>query len=247
MASTEGAHDGRLRVVHVMVAVAAFAAFFAMARETGWFAAVLLIPAGFALALGLSHGLPARDKAQRAGLRYASLAIVLNTVVFFQGLATHGAVGLIVTLQTALLVAGVVCVAYSTWLTKLGERGGRPALSWLRLLSVAVAVVMPFVCLLTLLPLRVGVLVSGPALHQLADEVATGRASRWPQRAGMFQVLRGEVDATSGNVGLVLDDDPNGRTGLVRVAPGATSTVRPFLNLNLDIDLGGGWRFQQED
>jgi hypothetical protein len=247
MASTEAGPGVRFRLPHLMLAVAACAAFFALARGTGWVVSVLLIPTGIGLALALTYGLPARDRAQRAGLRFVLLAIALNAVVFFQGLSEFGVVGLIVMLQTSLLVAGVVCVAYASWLTALGDRRTGRVQGWLRLGVLAAAIVLPFVATLTHLPLRVAVLVSRSAIDKLADEVATGEEVRFPRHAGLVPVVEGVVDRRTGNVGLVLDRSPSGRTGLVRPAPNVSSTAGPFGNRTLDLDLGGGWRLQVED
>ncbi len=230
-----------------MAAVAACAAFFALARGTGWLVGVLLIPTGIALSLALAHGLPARDKAHRAQTRFFLLALVMNAVVFFQGLCEFGPIALILMLQTSLLVVGLVCVSYAFWLTSARDRRDRGAAAWARLVAVALASLLPFVMIFMFLPQRAAVLISRPALNRLADDVAAGKTVQWPRRVGLLRVTGGVVEPVSGNVGLVLDPNPSGRTGLARIAPGMAGVPGPFLNLNIDRDMGGGWRFQQED
>jgi hypothetical protein len=68
-----------------------------------------------------------------------------------------------------------------------------------------------------------------PALDQVADQVAGGKAAGFPQWVGPFRVAHAAVDPESGNVGLMIDANPNGPTGLVRVQPGhPPNRVGPF-------------------
>ena len=116
---------------------------------------------------------------------------------------------------------------------------------------VIVLVALPLSMLFTPWPLRLAFLASKPALDRLADRVATGQAPSRPVLAGLFIVVNSAVDPTSGNVGLITNPDPSGRSGFVRVSP-ASSTLPiraagPFYNLNYDMEMGGGWRYQNED
>jgi hypothetical protein len=133
-------------------------------------------------------------------------------------------------------------------------------------LMIAVAVIACFLVLLgtprgfliicvmmlfTHWPLRVAFFASKPALDRLADRVAAGQALRGPVRASLFIVIGAAVDPSSGNVGLIIDPDPSGRSGFVRPGLGPSATpgrvTGPFYNLDFDLELFDGWRYQTED
>src|SRR5262245_6908130 len=106
--------------------------------------------------------------------------------------------------------------------------------------------------LLTPWPLRLAFLASRPAMERLADRVAAGRAVTSPEWAGLFQIVGSAVDPTTGNVGLITDPDPAGRSGFVRLSPavrvdGPYWNYRPFVNLNINEHLTGPWWYQNED
>jgi hypothetical protein len=123
-----------------------------------------------------------------------------------------------------------------------------PLLAWPLVIVLAA---LPLTMLFTDWPLRLAFLASKPALDRLADRVAAGHAPGRPVLAGLFMVVNSEVDPTTGNVGLVTDPDPSGRSGFVRVSPAPSTSpgrVRgPFYNLNGDLYMGGRWRYQNED
>lgn len=124
------------------------------------------------------------------------------------------------------------------------SRGVLPA-AWLMVIALTV---MPLATVWTLWPLRLAFLTVRPALERLADQVATGQAAGFPQWAGPFRVARSAVDPVSGNVGLMIDPNPNGPTGLVRVRPGIPSNrIGPFGWDDLLVDLGWDWEYREED
>jgi hypothetical protein len=56
------------------------------------------------------------------------------------------------------------------------------------------------------------------------------------------------LEAQNGNVALLIDDDPAGASGFVRLAsrrPGAISG--PMANLDFDEHMDEKWRYQNED
>ena len=88
-------------------------------------------------------------------------------------------------------------------------------------------------------------------MEHLADRVESGQAVTSPEWAGLFRVVASAVDPSTGNVGLIIDADPSGRSGFVRasVGPGipAARSDGPFYNLNFDLQLRGRWWYECED
>jgi len=120
-----------------------------------------------------------------------------------------------------------------------------PPTAWL---PVIVLSVMPLATLWTFWPLHLGFLAARPTLERLADRVAAGQAVGFPQRVGLFRVAGSAVDPITGNVGLIIDPNPNGPTGFVRVRPGAyRNRGGPFGWDDLDVTLGWGWEYREED
>jgi hypothetical protein len=120
-----------------------------------------------------------------------------------------------------------------------------PFVAWSLVLVLGI---MPFVMSFTLLPLYVGFAVSRPALDRLADRVAGGAIVRRAEWAGVFLIVGSDVDPDTRSVGLVLDPDPSGRSGFVRLNTGSrTDHMGPFWNLNSDVAMSGAWRYQDED
>jgi hypothetical protein len=115
-------------------------------------------------------------------------------------------------------------------------------------ISVFVLTVLPVLTLWTFWPLHMAFVSARPALDRLADQVAVGKAVGFPQQAGLFRILGSAVDPASGNVALLTDDNPNGPNGLVRVRFGNGSNAKgPIVGSNLDVNLGGGWSYRDDD
>ena len=53
----------------------------------------------------------------------------------------------------------------------------------------------------------------------------------------------------TGNVGLIIDPDPAGRSGFMRLGPGTPPEERdgPFFNFNWDERMDERWWYQNED
>jgi hypothetical protein len=114
--------------------------------------------------------------------------------------------------------------------------------------SVIFLAVLPVLTLLTSWPLHLNFLIARPSLERLADRVDAGGAVVAPVRTGLFQIVDSAVDPITGNVGLIINRARHGRSGLVRVRPGTPPDDRgPIDGSRLDVPLGGGWRYRQED
>jgi hypothetical protein len=116
---------------------------------------------------------------------------------------------------------------------------------------VLVLALLPLSMLITFWPFRLAFLASRPAIERLADRVAAGHAVTSPEWTGLFRVVGSVVDPSTGNVGLVIDPDPSGRSGFVRVGVDPSVLVGrsngPFYNLDFDLQLSERWWYECED
>jgi hypothetical protein len=154
--------------------------------------------------------------------------------------------GSLVFLGPAIGLLGAACATLST------QEGAvwRRFLRWACLPVIALSI-MPLVTVLSCWPLRLAFFVSRPTLERLADQVAAGQTPKFPRQAGLFLVAGPAVDIATGNVGLLIDPDPYGPIGFVRLGPGTSPARRghPIGEGALDIKLGAGWWYlgQQRD
>jgi hypothetical protein len=139
------------------------------------------------------------------------------------------------------------------WATTATRRTARPRrsrlLAWPLVLAAAFA---PLTMLVTPWPLRLAFLASRPAMERLADRVAAGHAISRPEWAGLIQVVGSATDPGTGNVVLITDPNPSGRSGFVRLDPsaqvkGGRGYYGPFFNLNINEHMDGRWWYQEED
>ncbi len=135
--------------------------------------------------------------------------------------------GVFLMLLVWLLAFPLVFSAGAAWATTATRRETRSqrATFWAWPLVVASGI-LPLTMLLTPWPLRLAFLASARALDRLANRVAAGQGITSPEWAGLFRVVATAVDPSSGNVGLIIDRDPSGRSGFVRV--GASPGARPL-------------------
>ncbi len=151
-----------------------------------------------------------------------------------------------------LLAFPIVIGTGAAWATAATRRGAMPhRSSFLAWPFVIVLALLPLTMLLTHWPFHLAFLVSRPALDRLADRVAAGQAVTSPQWAGLFRVVGSAVEPSDGSVGLIIDPDPSGRSGFVRVGAGSGLTAghssAPFHNLNFDLPLRDRWWYECED
>ena len=98
-------------------------------------------------------------------------------------------------------------------------------------------------------PLRAAFFVSVSAMNRLADRLAAGQLVATPVRAGLFTVVGTAQDLSTGNVALIIDPDPAGRTAFVRIGSlvQPERRVGPLYNLSTEKYMRGRWWYQQED
>jgi hypothetical protein len=107
---------------------------------------------------------------------------------------------------------------------------------------------MPLVTLWTLWPLHLAFRASRPSLERLADQVATGQVSEFPQWAGLFRIAGSAIEPKTGNVSLMIEPNPDGPTGFVRAsAANPQNRAGLFRGGDLCVDLGWGWDYWEED
>jgi hypothetical protein len=160
--------------------------------------------------------------------------------------------GVMLMLLVWLLAFPIVFGAGAAWATAVTRRAARPHRSpFLAWPLVLVLAILPLTMLLTRWPIHLAFLASTPALDRLADRVAAGQRIASPEWAGLFRVVGSDVDPSTDNVGLIIDPDPSGRSGFVRIgaAPSVSAgrSSGPFYDLYLDLKLCARWRYECED
>jgi hypothetical protein len=123
------------------------------------------------------------------------------------------------------------------------KRIARPAV-----LLVMFLAVLPVVTLVTYWPFHVAFLIARPRLESLANRVDAGSAVFAPIWVGLFQFVGSDVDPVTGIVGLIISPARHGRTRLVRARPGnSPDALGPIEGSDLDVPLGNGWRYRQQE
>jgi hypothetical protein len=122
--------------------------------------------------------------------------------------------------------------------------------------ATCAAVCIPAIAALPLLlfraewPLRWAFQMSAPGLEALADRVASGERPKWPNLAGLFLIIRTEIEPHSGNVALIVGGDDSGWHGFVRagLSQGDSAPVGPLYNLgDSKFHLRDRWWYEAED
>jgi hypothetical protein len=190
-----------------------------------------------------------REKRRLAAFVFWTLAVLINLLYIASCVAPD--IYLLGLLFFAWLVflAPVIGGAGAAWARLATRVGGLPQRSVLTAwVSVIGLTLMPLVTLWTFWPLHLAFFTFRPALDRLADRVAAGASPTFPRWVGPFRVAQAAIDPDSGNVGLMIDANPSGPTGLVRVRPGVpTHPSGPFRGDDLTVDLGRGWEYREED
>lgn len=229
-----------------MIGIAILAILFAVAGVMGWLVVELSVP--FFAVIG-AQWLVFRRHRRAAAYGFGALAVLIN--VSYAALCIAPDVYLLIPLFLGwfFLFGPTMGVIGSAWARMATHRDSVPrrsaAAAWL---AVIVFTIAPFITTWTLWPLYAAFLSARPALERLADQVAAGQTLSFPQQAGVFRIAGARVDAVSGNVGLMIDPDPGGPTGLVRVAGGPPpNRLGPFGWDDLLVVLWHGWEYREED
>jgi hypothetical protein len=236
----------RFTIRSLMIAVLVFAC--PLALPTGW----LLILIGLAAPCLALFGLPwlvLGANRRRTMFDFCVSATFINVLFAAYCIAPDLnlhiplMLGCLVILGQAIGLLGAACATLSTQEGTVWRR----FLRWACLPVIALSI-MPLVTVLSCWPLRLAFFFSRPTLECLADQVAGGQSHKFPRQAGLFRVAGSAVDIATGNVGLLIDPDPYGRIGFVRLGPGTIPARRghPIGEGVLDVQLGGGWWYLGE-
>jgi len=237
-----------LTIGRLMLAVAGVALVLALVRAGDSGAAVIGSYIGVALGLGFGAWRLGRAVGPRkaAWLFWAS-AVGSSLSVIAGDACLPGLEAFFVILLEAVLMVPVVLgsgCANASASTAADGRGGRPRL--LARTAIVLYVALIFTTVVTQWPSGVVFLASRSALDRLADRVGAGNPPPPPVRAGRYWIVAYAVDARSGNVALITDPNPSGRSGFVRVRPGA-SHYGPLINFFHERHIVGPWWFEVED
>ena len=188
------------------------------------------------------------DQREIGSLGFWALAVFANVLYAVACTTPNSAyfgvliLGWLVFVMPAIIGQGTSWANRSTQGKSVPTRTGHPVV-----LSVVFLAVLPIVTLLTYWPLHLAFLIARPRLDRLANRVDAGSAVA-PVRVGLFRIVGSDVDPLTGNVGLIINPARHGRTGLVRIRPGAPPDPRgPIAGSDQDVPLGGGWRYRQGD
>lgn len=112
---------------------------------------------------------------------------------------------------------------------------------WLRgiaiILSLGVFISVP----LTLWPLHIAYRISQPELHRVARELQAGKTFSGSIRVGLFVIEQVKLDENSKSACLYTSLDPAGKEGFSFGQGGC------YVNLQTEVEFGGGWRYLVED
>jgi hypothetical protein len=237
----------QIRIRSLMGGIGALAGIITVYRQLGWeFVIGLCIGAVMAAAT-------ARSLTGKQGLSwwcFMSSATVANLMSFLIIIYYRNIYGyiifffLLILLVPTLFGSGVAWAATITAPTTTNRRSA--VFSWALVFALGL---MPFSMTYKSWPLRAAFIVSMSAMSLLADRVAARQPIPIPVRAGVFTVVDTALDPGTGNVALILDLDPAGRTAFVRIGSLALPGRRlgPLYSLFAEEYMYGRWWHQQED
>jgi hypothetical protein len=238
----------RFTIRSMMITVAIVAVFLGLYELMGDLLLVALFGVAYVCLIGLLWWM-FRDFRRLSALCLGISAGATNFSCFLLCIYLANLDGFVVALIIWFATLPLILGAGSAWALKSTRRNavGRRSPLWVWPLVVGLAV-LPLTMVITLWPLWLAFRVSQPALERLADRVANGQVLVTPEWAGLIRVVGSAVDSATGNVGLVVDPNPNGRSGFVRLGPGVPpgQTAGPFFNQSVN-SLGGRWSYQEED
>jgi hypothetical protein len=236
----------RCTIKQLMAAVAVVASSLALYRAFG---KVFFLLAAFSLCPGCVAWFATRGRRRSAAWGLAVTAAVAGVAiatvcVYFVNL-TGFVLAFLATVAAIPLILGLGASWAAEATRKDASHRRPPVVAWL---SVVAVVALTPSMLVTLWPLRLAFLVSRPAMDRLAARIAAGEGLGRPEWAGLYRVVATRREPRGSSVALIIDDNPAGASGFVRLgSPTAPAYAAPMMNLNFDEDLGGRWRYQNED
>jgi hypothetical protein len=242
-------HRARFTIRSLMITVGVVASFLALSRWPAWpllpFCGLDLIPAAMLWR-------KFRGFRRLAALGFGVVGTSTNLACAVLGIYCPDWGGLVVEFMGWFLTFPLVLGLGAAWASAathpeaVHRRSARVA--WP---LVFVLAILPLTMVFAQWPFRLAFLASKSALDRLADRVAVGQVPRRPLRAGPFLVVGSVFDPSTGNVGLVTDPNPGGRSGFIRYRldpsiPGGRRNG-PFINLFFDLQLCNRWWYECED
>jgi hypothetical protein len=229
-----------------MIAIGIVAGLLALPK--GW--GLIALGVAFACLAAVTAGWMVTRNLQRfAMLCFWILTVLTNAVIVVSSVAPSiYFVGLLLVIWFAFFMPAIAVFGIAWASLATGNSTGRvwsPMAVWL---STILLTFMPFATVGTQWPLRLAFLATRPSLDRLADQVAAGQAVSFPRWVGPFRLAGSAVDDVSGSVGLMIDANPSGSSGFVRMSPDVPPESRgPFRWDNLLVHLGWGWEYREED
>lgn len=237
----------RFTIARLMIAVAVAAAGLAIGRTVGVPAFILLsIPV---LWLGILSWRLGQDNRRLAGRALGISATAANIACAWCSVRIVGFTGLLVQFLGGLLILPVVLGYGAAWVVAATGSDAAPRRSRLLAWSLVLApVTLPVSMMATAWPLQIAFLAARPAFDRLADRIAAGEQLARPEWAGVFRVTRADFNVSSGEVRLMIDADPLGNTGFLRLAtPVPSLGVRPNVVVTFRLSRDDRWWYVEED
>jgi hypothetical protein len=237
----------RVRIRLLMGVIGVFAGVITVYRELGWeFVIALLIGSIVAAATALSL----RGRRRVSWWCFIGGTTGTNLIATVISVFYRNVLGDIVALLVLLSLMPVSVGSGAVWATESNVRTSSS--SRFRMFAWALVFgwgLLPLSMQFRSWPLRAGFFVSMSAMNRLADRLSSGRIVTTPVRAGIFTVVGTAEDLTTGNVALIVDLDPGGRTAFVRIGSLVQPErhVGPLYNLSAEEHMRDRWWYQQED
>jgi hypothetical protein len=236
----------RFTIRTIMIAVPAVAIPLALPNGLGIVVAALSLPC---LCVIGSQWMINRGRRRLATTSFWAVAISSNVLCAGWCLTPDVYLLTLLFLVSIVIVVPAIASFGTAWLILSSRPGAVPRRSAeVSALVVFLLAFLPIVTVGIMWPLRIAFIATRPALERLADQVVAGQSVTFPQRVGPFRLVKAAVDPVSGNVALMTDSNPNGPKGFVRVRPADPPIYAgPIVGSNLDIVLGWGWWYRDED
>jgi hypothetical protein len=226
----------RFTIRHLMIAVCVVAVPLGLYQASEPFLSVVLVLSGtFAVVAWLGF----RHHPRLAARVFAASAGGGNLLVAFLGAYHLNMVGFVLMFLISAVTIPLTLGSGSVWAMVYPRR---KAVAWTLVLGLGFLPLSMF----TSWPLRLAAVLSRPSMNRLANRLVAGESLTEPEWAGLYRIVAAYHEPRNGNVILVTDPDPSGRSGFVMVSD-PSQPLGQMYNLNHDVPVGGSWRYQNED